>query len=59
MKTRDDLGIHVMRNETNFDLYLKEQLKDPGFPEQFEEASEAWDIALQSTLRRPRQGNLN
>ena len=48
----------VTGGKTNFDLYLKEQLKDPGFPERFEEASEAWDIALQSTLRRPRQRNV-
>ena len=35
-----------MRRKTNFDLYLKEQLKDPGFAERFEEAGEAWDIDL-------------
>ena len=36
----------VTGGKTNFDLYLKEQLKDPGFSEQFEEAGEAWDIDL-------------
>jgi len=36
----------VTGSKTNFDLYLKEQLKDPGFSEQFEEAGEAWDIDL-------------
>jgi hypothetical protein len=49
----------VTGGKTNFDLYLEEQLRDPGFAERFEEAGEAWDIALQSTLRRRRQGNLN
>jgi len=34
----------VTGGKTNFDLYLIEQLKDPGFSEQFEEAGEAWDI---------------
>jgi hypothetical protein len=34
----------VTGSKTNFDLYLKEQLKDPGFSEQFEKAGEAWDI---------------
>ena len=36
----------VTGSKTNFDLYLKEQLKDPAFSEQFEEAGEAWDIDL-------------
>jgi hypothetical protein len=39
---------HAMRRKTNFDLYLDEQFKDPAFVEQFEKASEAWDIALQA-----------
>jgi len=58
IQTKDNYGNHAMREKTNFDLYLEEQLKDPGFAERFEEAGEAWDIALQSTLRRPRQCNL-
>ena len=32
--------------KTNFDLYLEEQLRDPGFAERFEESGEAWDIDL-------------
>jgi len=40
---------HAVTRKTNFDLYLEEQLKDPAFEEQFEKASEAWDIALQVT----------
>jgi len=49
----------VTGKKTNFDLYLEEQLADPGFARRFEEAGEAWDIDLQSTLRRPCQRNLN
>ena len=36
-----------MRRQTNFDMYLKEQMKDPEFKERFEKAGEAWDVALQ------------
>jgi hypothetical protein len=49
----------VTGGKTNFALYLEEQLADPGFARRFEEAGEAWAIALQSTLRRPCQRNLN
>jgi DNA-binding XRE family transcriptional regulator len=39
--------------KTNFDRYLEEQLKDPTFAARFEQAGEAWDVALQiSALRR-------
>ena len=38
---------------TNFDRYLDEQLKDANFAERFEQAGEAWEIALQlAALRR-------
>ena len=40
--------IHMLREKTNFDLYLEEQLKDPAFGEWFEKANEAWDAALQA-----------
>jgi len=41
--------------QTNFDRYLAEQLADPEFRQRFEEASQAWDIALQlAALRRAR-----
>ncbi len=36
-----------MKNKTNFDRYLEEQLKDPEFAERFQKAGEAWDVALQ------------
>jgi transcriptional regulator with XRE-family HTH domain len=35
-----------MKQKTNFDTYLEEQLKDAGFKERFERAGEAWDVAL-------------
>jgi transcriptional regulator with XRE-family HTH domain len=41
---------------TNFDLYLQEQLRDPAFAARFEEAGEAWDIALQITRLRESAG---
>jgi hypothetical protein len=34
-------------SRTNFDLFLEEQLRDPGFAERFKQAGEAWDVALQ------------
>ena len=42
--------------KTNFDLYLEEQLKDPGFAERFERAGEAWDVALQLSALRQKAG---
>jgi DNA-binding XRE family transcriptional regulator len=36
-----------MKNKTNFDRYLAEQLKDPEFAKRFQKAGEAWDVALQ------------
>jgi transcriptional regulator with XRE-family HTH domain len=42
-----------MTRRTNFDRFLAEQLKEPDFAERFEQAGEAWDIALQlANLRR-------
>lgn len=42
--------------KTNFDLYLEEQLKDPGFVERYERAGEAWDVALQLSALREQAG---
>ena len=42
--------------KTNFDIYLEEQLKDPAFAERFEQAGEAWDVALQITALREKAG---
>ena len=41
---------------TNFDQYLGEQMKDPEFAASFEQAGEAWDIALQLTALREKAG---
>lgn len=42
--------------KTNFDLYLKEQLKDPAFAERLKQAGEAWDVALQIAALREQAG---
>jgi ribosome-binding protein aMBF1 (putative translation factor) len=41
---------------TNFDRYLKSQLKDPVFAKLFREASQDWDIALQLFALREKAG---
>ena len=42
-----------MKQKTNFDIYLEEQLKDKEFADRFKKAGEAWDIAIQlSSLRK-------
>ena len=39
--------------KSNFDRYLDEQMKDAAFAARFEQAGEAWDVALQiAALRR-------
>ena len=43
-------------NKTNFDQYLEEQLQDPDFTARFEQAGEAWDVALQITTLRQQAG---
>jgi len=45
-----------MKQKTNFDLYLEEQLKDKEFAERFRKAGEAWDVAIQLTQLRRRTG---
>jgi transcriptional regulator with XRE-family HTH domain len=45
-----------MRQRTNFDLYLQEQLKDPDFAERFKKAGEAWDVALKLASLRKASG---
>ena len=42
--------------KTNFDRYLEEQLEDPLFAARFENAGEAWDVALQIAALRERAG---
>src|SRR5207248_635805 len=45
----------VMR-KTNVDRYLAEQSRDPAFAERFQQAGEAWDVALQIAALRVRAG---
>ena len=45
-----------MRQKTNFDRYLEEQLKDEVFAERFKKAGEAWDIAVQLSALRKEAG---
>lgn len=45
-----------MKQRTNFDLYLKEQLKDPDFKEKFRKAGEALDVAIQLASLRKASG---
>jgi DNA-binding XRE family transcriptional regulator len=42
--------------KTNFDNYLDEQMTDQGFTARFEQASDAWDVALQITALRKKAG---
>ncbi len=42
--------------QTNFDLFLEEQLRDPDFAARFERAGEAWDVALQIVALREKAG---
>lgn len=42
--------------KTNFDLYLEAQLSDPDFAQRFEQAGEAWDVALQIAALRQQAG---
>jgi DNA-binding XRE family transcriptional regulator len=50
------IGESVMRQRTNFDLYLEEQLKDPDFAERFKKAGEAWDVAIKLASLRKSSG---
>jgi|SRR6266850_1653008 transcriptional regulator with XRE-family HTH domain len=42
--------------KTNFDLYLDQQLKHPAHARRFQEAGEAWDVALQLAALREQAG---
>jgi len=42
--------------KTNFDRYLAEQMEDPAFAARFEQAGEAWDVALQLAALREQAG---
>src|SRR6266480_1641223 len=42
--------------KTNFDRYVEEQMQDPAFAARFEQAGEAWDVAVQLAALRERAG---
>ena len=42
--------------KTNFDSYLKEQLKDKDFAKRFQQAGEAWDVSLKIAALRKEAG---
>jgi transcriptional regulator with XRE-family HTH domain len=42
--------------KTNFDQYLEDQMQDPAFAARFEQAGEAWDVALQLAALRQQAG---
>jgi DNA-binding XRE family transcriptional regulator len=45
-----------MKQKTNFDLFLEEELRDPEFAERFRQAGEAWDIAMNLAALREKAG---
>ncbi len=45
-----------MKRKTNFDRYLEEQMKDPGFARRYQKAGEAWKVALQLAALRKKAG---
>ena len=45
-----------MKEKTNFDLYLEDQLKNKDFAARFEKAGEAWEIALKLAALRKEAG---
>ena len=45
-----------MKQRTNFDAYLEEQLKDANFAARFKKAGEAWDVAVQLAALRKEAG---
>jgi transcriptional regulator with XRE-family HTH domain len=42
--------------KSNFDRYLESQMQDPAFAARFEQAGEAWDVALQIAALREQAG---
>src|SRR3972149_6334611 len=45
-----------MKRLTNFDVYLKEQLRDQDFAGRFKKAGEAWDVAIKLASLRKASG---
>ena len=42
--------------KTQFDRYLEQQMKDPGFAARFRKAGEAWDVAMRLSGLREQAG---
>lgn len=42
--------------KTNFDRYLDEQMEDPTFAARFDQAGEAWEVAVQLAALRQQAG---
>src|SRR6267142_5466705 len=42
--------------KTNFDRYIEKQMKAPAFATRFEQAGEAWDVAVQLAALRQQAG---
>ena len=45
-----------MNKKTNFDKYLDEQLRDPDFSRRFKNSGKAWDVAIQLSSLREKNG---
>ena len=45
-----------MKQKTNFDQYLEEQLQNSDFAARFKKAGEAWEIAMQLAALRKKSG---
>ena len=45
-----------MKSKTNFDIYLEQQLQDSEFKKRFEQAGEAWEVAIQLAALRKARG---
>ena len=56
MKLQSDSGFFKAMKMTNFDRYLGDQMRAPGFAARFERAGEAWDVALQIAALREQAG---
>ena len=45
-----------MKERTNFDLYLVDQMKDADFAARFDKAGQAWEVAMQLSALRKESG---
>lgn len=45
-----------MKQKTNFDIYLEDQLRDPAFADRFRKAGDDWDVTIQLAALRKASG---